>query len=639
MIEQQYFTSVRATDAPRARRGAAMMSTVIVFTALVGVVYATTLMSATDLKQSRAVMDEVRVEHLAESGLELGIHFLNDAAKKTSVQDPIAGLNQLFVTAGADSLTVIDGQPLTVGNAQVGAVSVRLTRESVSADTIRVTIEATGYVPDAPQNLAPNQRLHAWNAVAMSAEYSTEPSSVFDNGYFINNWGWFYGNTIYCNGNARSNGQFDAAGYQPYVGGQPVYDGASWDGVSATLTGYRDDNEDGLLDGGDGGVFSGWDIVAAQNVRGPGGLAKNQHDFQDQVPMPNLTDLTLYEDLATAQGSSIEVAGVTQCDGICGDDVGESKNLYLEGTILSPIVLDGPVVVQGDVIISGYVTGQGSIFAGGNVYVPKSIVYVDPPNTERPADNTQAETEQWLSDNWNKDFLGLFANENIVVGDHTHNTWRHYVGNWMGSSMNKSEEDAGEDGIPNTFDGRDGIHGTSDDDVLEDDGVFTAEYYSAQDALLGLIPTGYSVGDVIPGSGEDIDGDGQYDNTTTLADFAISAPLDPSYWEGNMPLTGIARYQDIASMYAARLDGIFYTNHAFTYVVFGSTDAVINGAVISRNEAIVYGTPNANINYDARLLGGGNGFAGNLLPRVLGSPVFERWRQLDEDPNSSVAHP
>ena len=53
---------------------------------------------------------------------------------------------------------------------------------------------------------------------------------MFDYGYFINNWGWFYGNTIECYGNARSNGQFDVHGYSPTVTGQPVYDDVAWNG-------------------------------------------------------------------------------------------------------------------------------------------------------------------------------------------------------------------------------------------------------------------------------------------------------------------------------------------------------------------------------------------------------------------------
>ena len=89
-------------------------------------------------------------------------------------------------------------------------------------------------------------------------------------------------------------------------------------------------------------------------------------------------------------------------------------------------------------------------------------------------------------------------------------------------------------------------------------------------------------------------------------------PLDTATWGGNMPVGGIASYSSIASLYANQLDAIFYTNHSFCYVVFGSTDAVINGALVSRNENVVYGTPKLKFNYDCRLLGGKSGIAGEI---------------------------
>ena len=198
--------------------------------------------------------------------------------------------------------------------------------------------------------------------------------------------------------------------------------------------------------------------------------------------------------------------------------------------------------------------------------------------------------------------------------------------------MNRSAEDAGEYGIPNTYAGRDGIVGTSDDDVLEGDGQFTVEYYSAADLALGVIPPGFSVGDVIPGSGEDIDGDGQYDGTTTLADLDFQDELKPTKFAGNMPAAGISNYKDIASMYANNLDATLYTNHSFCFVVLGSQPARINGAMVARNENIIYGTPTFETNYDARLLGGGAGQLGLMLPRTLAPVEVLQWRHLDEDP-------
>jgi hypothetical protein len=606
----------------------------VVFMTLAGLLFVTLSLSTTEVRQARHTIDDVRTRYLAEAGFERGMQVLNNAVRLNNQFNPLDGLNNLF--AGGDTISPVMNEALMEGGAQVGAFSVTMNRIGQTDTSVVIQIDSTGYLPTAPADLAPGQRLDDWEAIRVTVQYDLAPSSVFDYAYFINNWGWFYGSTIFANGNVRSNGQFDVAGYAPTVNGQPIYLGTDVSGGSVTLSGYQDDNGDGLMDGEDGGVWSGWDIVAAQNLKGTGGNAENQHDFQDAVEMPNLSDLSWYEDYATGEGGSITIGGSTVVSGVCGDDAGESDNLYLVGTATDPIVLDGPIVAQGDVIISGYVTGQGAIYAGGNVYVPNSITYLDPPTSPRPTGTTQAETEAWLTSNQDKDFLGLFAAENIVVGDYTHSYFNYYVGGWMSSSMNESSEDSGEDLIPNTADGRDGIPGTADDDVLEGDGVFSIEVYTAMDGALGLIPPGKSVGDPIPGTGEDIDGDGEYDDTTTLADVAISAALDPLYWEGNMPPGGIAQYKDIASLYANRLDAVFYTNHTFAYLVLGSTAAKVNGAIVSRNEAIVYGTPSISINHDSRLLGGNSGLVNNLLPKTMQSPSILRWQSLDTDPNHSV---
>ncbi|MDA1263956.1 MAG: hypothetical protein O2816_02620 [Planctomycetota bacterium] len=607
------------------------MATLVVFTGLVGLVYATTLVSNIDVRESRQVIDAVRAEQLAEAGRERAMHLLGKAVQRRDFLNPIEGVEGLF--GGEDSIQPFLGEPLMDGDAQVGAYSVRMTLDEATDTAVTITVESTGYLPDAPQNLPPGRRPTAWRASSTTVRLSLGPSDVFNYAYFINNWGWFYGNTIVCNGNARSNGQFDAAGYRPTVNGQPIYDGLKWNGGAAKLQGYHDDNGDGLEDGEDGGIYSGWDIVDAHKIRGNGGEERNQHEFLDQIPMPNLTDLTSYEEHALDQGASLSSGGF-KFTGVYGDSPNEKGNLYLHGTKAKPIVIDGNVVVRGDVIISGYVKGQGAIYADGNVYCPNSIQYVKGPNKPRPNHDFQAQTQAWITSNKNNDFLGLFASENVVVGDHTHGLWQKYVKGWMGSSLNKSEEDAGEDGIPNTRAGRDGVYGTADDDLLEDDGIFTVQVYDLTDEELGLIPPGKKVGDVIPGSGEDIDGDGLHDDTTDYAqDMAFDDPLDTAHWGGNMPVGGIAKYSDIATLYANHFDATFYTNHSFAWLVLGSKDAVVNGAIISRNESIIYGTPEIIINYDCRLLGGGTGMLGNLLPTTMQATEVLRWRPLIEDPN------
>lgn len=629
--------SRRAARGRSAQRGSALLSALVVSVCLFGLLAASTQLSGAEVRDARRGVEKVRAQYVAEAGLERGMSFLRQAVKNTSVHDPLAGLTSLF-GAGPTSTPFV-AQTLQDGTRRAGAYSVSLTRVASTATSITIAIRATGYLPDAPSALPAGAEPEAWCALETTVRYDIAPSHVFDYAYFINNWGWFYGDTIRGNGNVRSNGQFDGGGYAPTITGQPLYDSVSWNGTNAALSGYQDDNEDGLANGLDGGVFSGWDVVNAQHLQGQGGHAENQHEFEEHIDMPNLTDLSRYESSAISNHASITVDGVTVVNGVLGDDAGEKQNLYLVGTPSKPIVLNGPVVVRGNVILSGTVTGQGAIYSGGNVYCPNSVRYLNGPTTPRPADNTQAATESWLSTNWNKDFLGLFARENVVVGDFTNSTWQSYVGQWMNDSMNQSVEDAGADGIPNTRAGRDGVLGTADDDVLEGDGVFTVEHYTQADADAGLIPAGRNVGDAIPGTGEDIDGDGAFDASTTLASVNLTTPLTTAYWGGNMPASGLSSYSTIASLRASQLDAVFYTNHSFCWFVIGSTDARVNGAVVSRNENIVYGTPSLQFNHDARLLGGASGKASSLLPRELLPPVQLRWSKLDQDPNRYVVAP
>lgn len=622
---------MRSEDA-RDDSGAALFSVLAASVLLGGLVYSTTMLAHVELVGARRGLDRVRALYVAQSGVERSVDELLTAARLTAVMDPLTGVRALFTDNGGTlSAAPYHAEPLTDGTDQVGQYTVTMTAEHRD-DGYDVTIVSTGYVPAAPETLPNGARRPVSRTVETTVRIENEPARVFDNSYFINNWGWFYGNTIHAMGNARSNGQFDAANYAPEVTGQPLYDDVAWGVGGADLQGYQDDNGDGLQDGNDGGIFAGWDIVRASKVVGNGGNTDNQHEFQDQVAMPNLSDLTRYESLAISSGGTISVGGTTVVDGVCGDDPGELQNLYLVGTADDPIVINGPVVVRGHVIISGVVKGQGAIYSGGNVYIPNDLEYADPPATARPTDNSEAATESWMTANRDKDFLGVFARENIVLGDHTTSTWQSNVGGWLASSLNSSKEDAGEDGIPNTAKGRDGVAGTADDDVLEGDGVFTVEHYTEAEQAAGLIPAGHSVGDAVPGSGEDIDGDGQYDPTLTTSDLVLTVPINSSNFAGNAPASTID-FHSIASNKMTRVDGAFYTNHAFAWLTVPSDPINVNGAVVSRNESIIYGGPGLYFNYDCRMLGGKNSICGSLLPRTLAPVRTLSWHERADDPN------
>ena len=201
-------------------RGTALVSVAAMSTLLMGLVVATTTFSVVDLKQSREALEKVRARYVAEAGVEDAVSFLKSAVRKTSFHDPLLGLHNIFKSGGTVRFKI--GQPLMDGLRKMGEYSVTMSGWE-DAKGMTVTIRSTGYLPAAPQNLPAGRRARSWQALEVAVRFETGPSRVFDYGYFINNWGWFYGSSIVCNGNARSNGQFDAAGYSPTVTGQPSY--------------------------------------------------------------------------------------------------------------------------------------------------------------------------------------------------------------------------------------------------------------------------------------------------------------------------------------------------------------------------------------------------------------------------------
>jgi len=427
--------------------------------------------------------------------------------------------------------------------------------------------------------------------VTSTVKMSLERARIFDYSYFVHNWGWFYGNTIVANGNVRANGQFDGGNYSSTINGVPRY--SKSDGPN--LSGYVDD----------GGIFSGWDVVQAGNVLGMGGETDNQYPFYEPLPMPNLSDLTSYENIAKGGGSTIKVGGLTIVSGVLGDDAGEPQHLYLEGTALNPIVINGPVVIRGSVIIKGVVTGQGAIYAGGNVYIPDNLTYANPPATPRPTSSSLADRIAWRTASQDKDALGLFARENIVLGDFTDGTADYYMSSWLSNPLNVSIEDTGDDQIANT------------NDVNEGDGQWSTQIYSAGDVTFGLVPVGKNVGDPIPGTGEDTDGDGIYDPTSTTADFALPAALDSGQWAGNMP-PGTTSFNQVATIYVNKFEAALYTNHTLGGLMLNwGGDVTFNGTVVSRNESLIYGANRLVLNHDDRLTAGGEDF-GFYLPYVWG---------------------
>lgn len=607
-------------------QGSALVAVTVLLIVAVGLTAASLSTTQAKVVLVRSANLDLAARYVAEAGVQLQINSVRNMRDISVMSTPFTGIDAMdsIVAEGVGNFTqtfateaIVDGTGATAGEVDV-AIDV-LDRSSESQRSI--AISSIGYVPSKAAFFA-DERSAARIEVKAVIRLRFSEAEVFDYSYFINHWGWFYGDTIIANGNVRANGQFDFGGYGATINGNPRYESAQ----GADLIGYQDDNNDGVTDGSDGGVYSGWSILAPENLQGMGADPANRHEWQDNVPMPNLSDLTVYESLALSEAGTISVGGSVVASGIVGDDPGESQNLFLVGTATDPVILNGPVVVRGDVVISGVVQGQGSIYAGRNAYVPQDITYRSGPSPVRPVANDEATVEAWRSSNQSADALGLFAREHVVIGDYTDSTWQQYVSDWVAHNLNESAEDAGADGVQNTSDGIDGVAGTTDDDVLEGDGVWTVDYYTAIDAAAGAIPPGFAVGDVVPGSGEDLDGDGQFDGTTQMTEFETAAPVsDPSQWEGNLP-SGTSTFSDVASIYISQIDSNFYTNHTFAALMLNwGGDIVMNGSIVSRNESIIYGANSIQMNHDARLLGRDADSFGLYLPLTWSSIETVQW--------------
>jgi hypothetical protein len=348
------------------------------------------------------------------------------------------------------------------------------------------------------------------------------PSKVFDYGYFINNWGWFYGSGITSRGDVRSNGRFD----------------------------FRDRPRV------EGDIYAGFEIYdGGQGIRGSGGNAENQHPYSEKLDMPNLYDLSYYEEKAISGDGSVIINGTELINGVFGDDAGESGNIVLVGTQAHPIEINGTVVVRGDLVIKGVIKGQGAIYAGRNIYLADDIQYKNAPSSPRPASDNPGVVDGWVNAHKDNDLVGFAARESIIMGDYTSETggsW--YSNNWL---FSMGDEDVGQDGIPDTH------------DTDENDRIFQAQY-------------------------EDLDGDGARDDDYNWSDVRTQVSITAFT---NCP-QGVSDFGDVADNTINRLDGIFYTNHAFA----GRTGygTIINGSIISKDEAIIYRNT-LTINYDERI--------------------------------------
>ena len=306
--------------------GSAKLTMVMSIAVTVGAFMMTTMtITSSKVFQARQQSYEARSKALASAGVEAAVTWVKRAQSLATLQAPFHGFDGLSTT---DWTQIHDDEVVLVNGQEVGHFDVWIRQAQTSGTNPLardLEIRSEGYYHH-------GKKATARGAVDRAViRVNLRPSEVFDYSYFINNWGWLYVNDLTANGNVRANGQFDFGGYRPIINSSPRYQ---------SIVRRPDGTHDLIGQVDAGGVFSGWDIANAQNVRGHGGNAANQYAFQEQLPMPNLTDLGIYESLARQEASSITVshglASPITYQNVIGDDPGEPRNLYLEGTLFEP---------------------------------------------------------------------------------------------------------------------------------------------------------------------------------------------------------------------------------------------------------------------------------------------------------------
>ncbi len=373
------------------------------------------------------------------------------------------------------------------------------------------------------------------------------PSLVFDYEYFLNNWGWWWGNTITGNGAQRANWDFDFR-YDHTINGS-IYAANQVEENQIPYNQYVDTAPFGGTAGADP-----TDLV---------------HAGVPRVTMPNLLNFTNYNSIALGNtasnglwvGSNQVVFGVQTNSGAPG--------LYIAGTPSDPIKIMGTVVVPGDVVLSGSVTGRGTLYVGSNLYIANDITYVNGPDFSTPPETmSTASRDAWVAQNATNDLVAYAVRGSILAGDVTNPDWINYCYNYPGSGLTNVGDES--------HLGADGIAGTPDDNIpfLHPDGTWSTWY--------------------------DADGNGltnaNFNYNTDINMTAARAAAIQGYPTSNgAPVA----YSSVATDSMGNLNGIFYTDHAAA-MRLGNSTSYLNGVLVSRNEQIVY-QDSLVFNYDSRV--------------------------------------
>ena len=466
-------------------------------------------------------------------------------------------------------------------------------------------------------------------------------SRVFDNAYFVNNYGWFQGSSITANGDVRANGNLyldsgctvNGRAYAARNDELNVIGTIQNTGKMQSLSAYWSSCGSSARPSSPaytGGGFFGGGYDPSQSV------TERLYPYQDELTMPYISNLDEYVKYAQDVGGKLSGGisykldangNVTQSNnGTINahyDGAGPSGNaalsdkgaLVLEGTASNPIVIDGPVVIDSDVIIKGYVKGQGTIYSGRNIHIAGNIQYVNAPSWPHPDSHPDVTT----ANNMSKDLLGLAAKGNIVMGDYT-------LSSWLGSSTSGLQYYLKNGPYVQQY-----ICDESDKNIGY---PRTREYgwYSNESRFCGDYTQKDGGSKVeVSDKTEWVQKNGRWvqQTTTTIADSQTR-----KYYETVCP-EKLLQYlckdtQSSRGTYqptVTRIDAVMYNNHG---IIGHLGNCTINGSLVCRNEAMIYEGA-LKINWDHRLYSGLSGSMSDALGLPMDAsrpPQTLSWREI-----------
>lgn len=508
--------------------------------------------------------------------------------------------------------------------------------------------------------------------LAETVRFAQQRSSVFNNAYFVNNYGWFQGTGCTANGDVRANGDM-------YLDSGCKINGNVYAARNEELNVPGDINSTGKMDnratyrtatyGNAGDRARPLYTDPKSGVANPGGyeapdtvtnqaLKDRVHANQAlSVEMPYIGDISSRDSDYRQWAQELHDADPAMCTikqggktlaSVFYDDVGPSGQrtvkgagnrevvapdygaLVLVGTDANPIVINGPVIVPNDVIIKGTVTGQGTIYSGRNIHIVGNITYKNPPSWSGKSTQNSA--------NATKDMLGLMAKGNIVLGDAkttTMNDISTYLTKQPYVQRYKCDTSDAAIGYPETFGGS----------YMAEEYVSNTDFGKCQSAgLADYVPGGYDAATGKFGK--------MAQRTVTLSTYHterewVSTGRNSGYYRDKKVYdTGTEYYTDYSRRYyesvcldteitsrattITRIDAVLYNNHG----IFGKIgQCSINGSLVCRNEGIRYSTA-LNLNWDIRLYSGSNETVANdrvgLAKASDANPVTLWWMQVPD---------